>query len=412
MKILYALHSYKPAYRVGGPILSVSAIAERLVKRGHEVTVFASNSNLDEDLDVECGRPVCLNSVQVWYFRRKDPLKRWLPFIPYFSKSMGFLYTPGMKVELARLLPTLDCVHTHLPFVYPSYAAAKAAINHRKPLFYHQRGVFDPERLHFRGLKKRLYIEIIEKPIMNKATTLIALTEAERESFRRLAIGTHCEILPNGIDCNLHKTSPEPGSLQRLGIKDSNFVILFLGRLQPIKGADLLLEAFLKISRDFPEAVLVLAGPDEFRIEARFKKKAHESGLSDRIIFPGMVQGNEKINLLARADVFCLPSVGEGFSMAILEAMASGKPVMISPGCHFPEVARHNAGWIVERNIGKWTAMLTSALACPDDVRVRGRAALNLVRTSYSWDSIVERLEAVYAEGITREKASRAMGRG
>jgi glycosyltransferase involved in cell wall biosynthesis len=409
MKILYAVHSYKPAYRVGGPILSVSETAERLVRRGHGVTVFTSNSNLDEDLDIECGRPIEQNGVQVWYFRRDEPLKRWFPFIPYLSKSMGFLYAPGMKGQLDHILNSMDCVHTHMPFVYPSYAAGKAAIRHRKPLFYHQRGVFDPERLRFRGLKKRLYIEIIEKPLMSQATTLIALTEAERESYKRLRVNTPCEVIPNGIDYRLYKTIPEPGSLQRLGIKDDNFVILFLGRLQPIKGADLILEAFLKAGRNFHKSVLILAGPDEFKIAAELKNRAAGAGLADRILFPGMVQGEEKIDLLARADLFCLPSIGEGFSMAILEAMASGKPVMISPGCHFPEISGKRAGWVVERNVGEWASSLNLALASPEEVKRRGRAALDLVRKSYSWDNIVGRIESVYAEGINRFNTSKAV---
>lgn len=322
---------------------------------------------------------------------------------------MGFLYAPGMKGQLDQILNAMDCVHTHMPFVYPSYAAGKAAIRHRKPLFYHQRGVFDPERLRFRGLKKRLYIEIIEKPLMSQATTLIALTEAERESYKRLRVNTPCEVIPNGIDCRLYKTFPEPGSLQRLGIKDENFVILFLGRLQPIKGADLILEAFLKAGGNFHKSVLILAGPDEFKIAAELKNRAAGAGLADRILFPGMVQGEEKINLLARADLFCLPSIGEGFSMAILEAMASGKPVMISPGCHFPEISGKRAGWVVERNVGEWASSLNLALASPEEVKRRGRAALDLVRKSYSWDNIVGRIESVYAEGINRFNTSKAV---
>ncbi len=123
-----------------------------------------------------------------------------------------------------------------------------------------------------------------------------------------------------------------------------------------------------------------------------------------------MVQGDEKINLLARCDLFCLPSMGEGFSIAILEAMASGKPVMISPGCHFPDVERYNAGWIIERDIEKLAAALASALHFSDDVKIRGNAALNLAKTFYSWDYTIERLEAVYTDGILRETAARLAG--
>ena len=125
MRILYAVHGYKPAYRIGGPILSVSATAENLVRKGHQVTVFTTNSNLDQDLDVPVDRPIDVNGVEVWYFRRKDVIQQYLPFVPYLSKSIGFLYCPRMKAELARHVPRVDVVHTHQPFIYPTYAAAQ-----------------------------------------------------------------------------------------------------------------------------------------------------------------------------------------------------------------------------------------------------------------------------------------------
>src|SRR5262245_23548825 len=124
MHILYAVPAYKPAYRLGGPIISVSALAERLVRKGHRVTVFTTNSNLDEDLEVPLDQPVDVDGVEVWYFRREEFIKRWLPFVPYLSRSMGFLYAPLMPRQLERLVPKIDLVHVHLPFVYPTYAAA------------------------------------------------------------------------------------------------------------------------------------------------------------------------------------------------------------------------------------------------------------------------------------------------
>jgi glycosyltransferase involved in cell wall biosynthesis len=200
MKILYAVLGYKPAYRLGGPIHTVSAVAERLVRKGHEVIVFTTNSNLDEEMDVPTNQPIDVVGVQVWYFNREEPIQRWLPFISYLSKSTGFLYAPAMKAQLDRIVPSVDVVHTQMPYIYPTYAAGKAAIRHQKPLFYHQHGVFDPERLKFRGMKKRLYINAIERPIMRSATTLIALTETEVESYRALGVQTPCCIIPNGVD--------------------------------------------------------------------------------------------------------------------------------------------------------------------------------------------------------------------
>jgi len=404
MRILFAVHGYKPAFRLGGPIVSVSSLAERLVCKGHQVVVFTTNSNLDEDLDVPVDRPIDVNGVEVWYFRREEVLRRWLPFVPYLSRASGFVYAPRMREALDRTVPTVDAVHTHLPFIYPTFAAARAAFRASKPLFYSQRGVFDPARLAFRAWKKRLYIEAIEKPTLRRATTLVALTEAEVQSYRRLA-ATPTEIVPNGIDVSLYRERP---SAAVEGIAPESRVILFLGRIHPTKGADRLLEAFVRVAAAIPDAVLVLAGPDEFGLEVRFREIVAQRNLRGRVLFPGMVTGERKLDLLARADVFCLPSEAEGFSMAVLEALASATPVLLSPGCHFPQAAEAGAGIVVSTEPEAMAQALAGLLGDRDALEEMGRKGRALVSERYGWDAIAERMLEVYQRGIERHRESAA----
>jgi glycosyltransferase involved in cell wall biosynthesis len=405
LRILFAVHGYKPAYRVGGPILSVAALAEGLVKKGHSVTVFTTNCNLTEDMDVVTDKPVDVDGVEVWYFKRKEPFQKYLPFIPYLAKSMGFLYAPQMRTALERIVPTVDVVHTHLPFMYPTYAAGRAAIRYGKPLFYHQRGVFDPDRLRFRAWKKRLYIKFVEKPLIKQANTLICLTEAEIASYRALGVNTRCEVIPNGIDVEKYwQVTPEEWH-DRLGISRNSKVVLFLGRLHPIKGTDRLIRAFLNIRDKFPRAVLVCAGPDEFKLQEKFKSmiggKNSEGG---RILFPGMVSGDQKKALLSRADIFCLPSDAEGLSMAVLEAMASKTAVLLSPGCHFDAVETVGAGKIVPKDSESVGAALSDLLSDNDRLKKMGTAGFELVKREYGWDNIVQKLLFVYERGIQERK--------
>jgi glycosyltransferase involved in cell wall biosynthesis len=402
LSVLFAVHGYKPAYRLGGPILSVAALAEGLAARGHRVVVFTTNSNLDEDLDVPTNSRVMIDGVEVWYFKRSEPLKKAVPFLSYISKSMGFLYSRELGNAARQRIKEFDLAHTHLPFVYPTHAVGGAAIKARKPLFCHQRGVYDPERLKFRGAKKRLYIAICERPMLRRATTLIALTEAERDSYRALGVNTPCKIVPNGIDPDKYFRTPSEELFRHLPIGREGIVVLYLARLHPTKGGDLLLEAFLKTGRQFPNATLVLAGPDEWGLEMQFKNRVEEAGMGGRVLFPGMVSGRLKLDLLARADVFCLPSVAEGFSMAVLEALASATPVMISPGCHFSEVAKVGAGWIVERRVEDWANKLAEILREPEQLKRAGESCLQLVRSHYTWGSIVGQMEEAYREGLTR----------
>jgi len=401
MKILYAVHGYKPAYRVGGPIHTVSAVAERLVCKGHEVIVFTTNSNLDEDLDVPTNQPIDVDGVEVWYFKREEPIQKWLPFVPYLSKSMGFLYTPAMKAHLDRMVPSVDVVHTQMPFIYPTYAAGKAAVRHKKPLFYHQRGVFDPERLKFRGLKKRIYINAIERPIMRSATTLIALTEAEVESYRALGVQTPCCVIPNGVDI-VDQPQAVDRSASSYAILPDEMVILFMARLHPIKGADSLIRAFLMIHKKFPKVKLIMAGPDEWGIVEKFRQEIMKTGAGNQVLFPGMVTGKAKQELLTRADLFCLPSDAEGFSMAVLEALANSTAVLLSPGCHFPEMEKAGAGKVVEAEPDIMAKTMIELLKDRRRLVEMGRRGREFVIRDYSWDTIASKLIDAYQEGIAR----------
>ncbi len=407
MHILFAVPGYKPAYRIGGPIHSVSAKAEILVRKGHRVTVFTTNSNLDEDLDVETDKPLDVDGVEVWYFKREAPLKKYLPFLRCFSKSVGFVYAPQMRSALDSLMPQVDVVHTHLPFIYPTYAAGKAAIRHGVPLVYHQRGVLDPARLKFRSLKKQLYIRFREMQLLKEASCLISLTDAETASYRALGVDTRCEVIPNGVHVEEYWQETPQEWLDKLRIPGDAQVVLFMGRLHPIKGADRLVEAFLRIRKQFPKAILVCAGPDEFGIQDQLGSMINgEDTAQSRVLFPGMVSGDYKKALLARADLFCLPSDAEGFSMAVLEAMASRTAVLLSPRCHFGEVVSAGAGMVAPKDADSVAAALSELLADGDALKAMGNAAFDLVSRDYTWEPLVDKLIAVY-ERCIRERNSR-----
>jgi glycosyltransferase involved in cell wall biosynthesis len=400
MHILYVTHGYKPAYRIGGPIWSVSAMAEGMVARGHRVTVFATNSNLDEDLDVPLDQPVIVDGVEVWYFRREDLIKKYFWWSKYISQSMGFLVTPELAPSMRKLLTSVDIVHTQMPFVYPTMIAGRLAISADKPLFYNQRGVFHPTRLEYRGFKKRLYIELVEKPIMRRASGLIALTSDEIDSYRALGIKTPCHIVPNGIDVAKFRRTPQLASLSALDIAESDRVILFLGRLHPSKGVDILVDAFFRIISQHPDALLVIAGPDEHGFSQQIQTEAARKKLQHRIRLPGMITGDLKVDLLARADLFALPSSGEGLSMAILEALASGTPVIISPECNLPVVDEVKAGAIVARDAELVAQAISRFLS--DDVLIAAasEAAYCLARDRFAWPAIVDKLEGLYLNAI------------
>lgn len=401
MNLLYAAAGYKPAWRIGGPVVSISETAEALVRKGHRVTVFCSTANLDQDLDVPVDRPMDVDGVEVWYFRRREPLRTWLPFVPYLSRSIGFIYCPAMRRALARVMPGIDVVDTQMPFIYPTYAAAHAAFRHRRPLVYHQRGNFDPAHLRFRAAKKRLYIALVERPIMSRATMLVGLTEVERASFGAIGVRRPVEVVPNGVRVPDDRPEAHERTHGRWGIPPEAPVVLFMGRLHPIKGPEKLLAAFARIRHRVPDAVLVMAGPDEWGLRAAWSAELSTPGLPGRVLFTGMLTGAEKADMLARADLFALSSVGEGFSMAVLEALAARTAVMLSPGCHFPEVDAAGCGVTVPAAEDAMADRLVDLLGQRHRLRAMGHAGRALVVARYSWDTIADRLLAVYDRAIS-----------
>jgi len=395
MRILYVTPAYKPADRMGGPVPVVAAIAELLARKGHDVRVVTTNANLDLDVDVPLDGPVDVDGVTVRYFRREEPLRKWLPFVPYLSHSMGYAYAPDMKAGLKTLVPWADVVHTHMPFVYPTYAAARAAKRFGKPLVYHQHGNYLDVRLARRRLKKSAYIALFEKPIMRRAAALVALTTAERDAFAVLSPGTPCEVIPNGVDIPPPIEGAAVRIEERLGIPRDAQVVLFLGRLQTWKGAGETLEAFVRIESKHPKAWLVMAGPDEVGLAEAWR--AGHAGESHRIVFPGVVSGQEKDDLLDRAALFVLPSLAEGLSMATLEAMAHRTAILMSPGCNLPEAEEAGAAVIVEKDAGAVGAAMSRLLDDRTTLTAMGEAGRRFVESGYSWDAVTDSLVDLYA---------------
>ena len=193
---------------------------------------------------------------------------------------------------------------------------------------------------------------------------------------------------------------PRPGSLADLRITESQHVILFLSRLHETKGADLLVDAFVRIAQQHREAVLVLAGPDEQGVLGALRATVASAGLSDRVITPGLVTGEHKLDLLARADLFVLPSIGEGLSIATLEALASGTPALLSRECNLPIVGEVGAGVVLDRTAADFARAIDRFLVDPALRQEASERAYALARDRFGWAPILDRLEDIYTSAL------------
>jgi glycosyltransferase involved in cell wall biosynthesis len=136
-----------------------------------------------------------------------------------------------------------------------------------------------------------------------------------------------------------------------------------MGRLHRKKGIEPLLEGFLKASKNSPDAALLFVGPDEDDYALRINARAKDAGMSQRVMVTGAINGAERFEILRRSNAFALTSYSEGFSMAVLEALACSTPVIISPACYFPEAIEAGAGLLTNPQSDDVASAITEILA-------------------------------------------------
>jgi glycosyltransferase involved in cell wall biosynthesis len=179
-------------------------------------------------------------------------------------------------------------------------------------------------------------------------------------------------IIPNGVSLVELERPPDVGALARAIIVRKR-VLLFMGRIHPVKGLDLLIRAFAEIHEVHPDTVLVVAGPDEDAdYRERVRTLASELVIDNSVIFVGMVTGPERLALLHSATVFALPLHSEGLPLAILEAAACRVPVVISELCNLAEFGQLGAGVVVRPDVPSIVQGLLLVLANEDERRVIG----------------------------------------
>ena len=380
MRILHVVPSYLPAWRYGGPIRSVHGLAKAQSGARHAVEVFTTDVDGPGRLEVPTDRPVAIDGVSVSYFRCGWPRR---------------LYrAPAMAAALGRRVREFDVVHLHSVFLWPTRAAARAAAAAGVPYFVSPRGMLVEGLIRERGaLRQRLWIRLVERRTLRRAAGIVLQSELERRELEALGLDlapTH--VVPNGIG------QPPPGGgsdpAETASLASSGPLVLFLGRVDRKKGIDRLIEALPLLA----EASLVVAGNDEERLIPGMFRLAESLGVGSRVSFPGEVRGAEKARLLAAADVFCLPSSSENFGLAALEAMAAGRPVIVTPEVGLASFSEAREALIV---VGREPDELAAAIAALLRDRERaerlGEHARAVAERHFGWPAIAEIMTEIYA---------------
>jgi glycosyltransferase involved in cell wall biosynthesis len=261
--------------------------------------------------------------------------------------------------------------------------------------------MLDPWSLSQRSLKKRVAMAMGYRTMLNQAAFLHCLNADETRLLKPLRLTCATRTIPNGIFPEEFALLPARGTFrqQHPELGDAPYV-LFLSRLHYKKGLDYLARAFEILATKVPNLRLVVVGPDG-GARADFEARVAGAGLADRTHVLGPLYGTEKLAALVAAAAFCLPSRQEGFSMAILEAMACGIPVVISENCNFPEVALASAGCVVPLEASALADALLRVVANPIAAKQMGECGRRLVRQHYTWPAIARLSIDNYEQAIS-----------
>ncbi|WP_414755103.1 hormogonium polysaccharide biosynthesis glycosyltransferase HpsP [Anabaena sp. CCY 9910] len=384
MKILQIVPSISLIY--GGPSQMVLGLSPALVKAGATVTIITTDSNGDsgqKPLDVPLNVPIKQDGYEIIYFRC-SPFRR-------YKFSLDLL--KWLKIHAHEY----DIAHIHALFSPVSSAAATVCRQQKLPYILRPLGTLDPSDLQKKKQLKKLYVEIIERRNLAGAAAIHFTSEQEAKVSARFGVATRDLVIPLGV---IPPQKKEGNSLvNQLGIPENIPLILFMSRIDPKKGLNLLIPALEKLLAIGNNFHFVLAGtnPQDPDYEQQIKDQITNSSLRSHSTITGFVTGELKASLLQAADLFVLPSYYENFGIAVAEAMVAGVPVVISDQVHiWQQVRDSESGWVGTTDVESLIELLQQALQNPQECQRRGLNAQNYALQNFSWDAIAQQMIQAY----------------
>lgn len=396
LKILQIVPSISLVY--GGPSQMVQGLSQALASQGVEVTILTTDSNGDTGqppLDVPLNEPVQQDGYQVRYFHC-SPFRRY----KFSLQLLRWLWEHATEFDLA---------HIHALFSPVSTAAATVARYKKLPYILRPLGTLDPADLQKKKHLKQVYAALLERQNLAGAAGIHFTSAQEAKISERFGTSSTDIVIPLGV------RPPQPplnqgglrqqyskGQIRRqLGIPDDIPLLLFMSRIDPKKGLNLLIPALEKLLQSGLSFQFVLAGtnPQDPNYEKQIQEQIKASTLANCTTTTGFVRGELKQDLLEEADLFVLPSYYENFGIAVAEAMVAGKPVVISDQVHiWEEISNAEAGWVCTCEIDALTFVLREALQDVDECKRRGENAQTYALTHYSWEAIAQQMIQTYRQ--------------
>ncbi|PWJ56726.1 glycosyltransferase involved in cell wall biosynthesis [Dyadobacter jejuensis] len=366
-------------WAIGGPARIIYDHTLEVLKQGHQVDILSPMTEGEKMYPVPEGAKLIACT-------RTTPIS-----------SVYREFSVPMYRYLKAHIQDYDVIHMHgiwhfgslAPFLIPNKAIKVITIH----------GLLDKWALAHHQWKKDLVTFLYQKSILAKADLIqINNTDEEQDVIRYLGERPkNLKIIPNGMKLEEYQNLPQKGAFRkRHGLGADQKVLLFMGRLNVKKGLDLLLPAFLKIHQQVPEATLILAGPDD-GYEKTTREFISQHQLEGKVKLVGMLTDTLKKEALADADLFLLPSYSEGFSIAVLEAMTSGVPALVSDRVGFGDyIARHQAAYLCKLEPDDIAKGMLKILQDSDYAQNLAKRAQKMVEDNFDIRVIANQLLAEY----------------
>jgi len=338
-----------------------------------------------------------------------EPFLKELPFRVHALGPVKTVYGYSSRLVpwLRQHVEQYDAVVINGIWQYNSWGAWRA-IKGRVPYAVFTHGALDPwfKRTYpLKHLKKVLYWRAFQYPVLRDATAVLFTTQTEMEQAR-LSFRLNQW---NGVVVPYGTNAPDGDAASQREIFYSVFpdarnrrFLLFMARIHEKKGCDLLIEAFSRISSKAPDLYLVMAGPDQVGWRSTLEKLAEKLGIADRIFWPGLLQGDAKWGAFDAAEAFILPSHQENFGIAVAEALACGKPVLISDKVNiWQDVVSDGAGIVEEDTADGTYKLITKWVELSEEKRIEmSRRASVCFSTRYSMREAAKALGTMFARDL------------
>ena len=361
LKVFLAATSLATTY--GGPAYSVSRLAASLAGVGAEIGLWTADDSGARGMLI--------------------------------SEDSAVTILRGSEAEALKAFGRPDVVHDNGIWLRHNHRLATIAWRNKVPRIVSTRGMLEPWAMQHKALKKRIAWVAYQKNDLRSASCFHASTEVEAANIEALKLGVPIQVIPNGVD--VPGVASRTGETAGMHERGECRTALFLGRIYPVKGLPMLIEAWNRVRPSGWR--LRIVGPDEAGHLAELRNAVSDARLDDCVLFEGAVRGDSKISEFMNADLFILPTHSESFGMVVAEALSFGIPVLTTHAAPWPQLGSLNCGWRINPDVNDLARGLAIATSTDSktllEMGARGRA---LMQDEYRWEKVAEKTMALYRD--------------